>query len=236
MSFINFNNPAPPRHSDSSPYNTENWLMQHSGPKQSRKVQANDNAPTGSLASPQSFAPDNGYGHAGSAGVNYMTGNGSLAVPSLSGGNENQNGMSHFLPSLNNTVEREAVSQRKHKLTDDASTDDLETKKSKSAHIGTGGSGIISEHIREYNKKQAANGASSAIDLTGDDDDVVITREIVKPKHDPAKEEVCIGTLECQANIHRIPAASEKYLGKEHWPWTRINLKRVMNSRDSIIE
>lgn len=234
MAYINFNNPAPPRHSDNSPYNTENWLMQHSGPKQSRKVQADDSAPTGSLATPPSFATHNSNGYAGGDQVN---GNGSLAVPALPSGDETQNGMSHFLPSLTNTVEREAVSQRKHRLADDAPTDDPEVKKPKTAHVGAGGSGIIGENIREYNKKQAANGASSAIDLTGDDDDdLVITGESIKSKRDPASEEVCIGTLECQANIHRIPAASEKYLGKEHWPWTKITLKRVSNSRDSIIE
>jgi SNF2 family DNA or RNA helicase len=237
MAFINFNNPAPPRHSDASPYNTENWLMQHSGPKQSRKGQVNDNALTGPLANPPSFATDNGNGYTDPASGHYTNVNGSLAAPSLPSGNENQNGMSHFLPSLNNTVEREAVSQRKHKLTEEASMDDPGSKKSKTTHVGAGGSGIIGENIREYNKKQAANGASSAIDLTADDDDdLVITGEVIKPRRDPASEEVCIGTLECQANIHRIPAASEKYLGKEHWPWTRINLKRVMNSRDSIIE
>lgn len=240
MAYINFNNPAPPRHSESSPYNTENWLMQHAGPKQSRKPQANDSAATGSPSNPPSFATDNGYGYAGAAGAaggEHVNGNGSMAVPTLPSGNENQNGMSNFLPSLNNTVEREAVSQRKHKLTDDARMDDPEMKKSKTAHVGGGGSGIIGEHIRDYNKKQAANGASTAIDLTADDDDdVVITSESVKPKRDPASEEVCIGTLECQANIHRIPAASENYLGKSHWPWTRINLKRVGNARDSIIE
>ena len=211
--------------------------MQHSGPKQTRKVQANDNFPTGSLATPPSFATENDNGYASAASGNYMNGNGSLAVPPLPSGNENQNGMSQFLPSLNNTVEREAVSQRKHKLTDDVSMDDPEVKKSKTAHPGVGGSGIIGENIREYNKKQAANGASSAIDLTADDDDdLVITGEVIKPKRDPAQEEVCIGTLECQANIHRVPAASQNYLGKEHWPWTRINLKRASNSRDSIIE
>jgi SNF2 family DNA or RNA helicase len=59
---------------------------------------------------------------------------------------------------------------------------------------------------------------------------------VIKPKRDPGEEEVCIGRLECQGNIHRIPAASEKYLGKDHWPMTKITLKRVKTSRDSVIE
>lgn len=185
-----------------------------------------------------SFATDNGNGHYGMTGATNMNGNGNLAIPSLPMDDEGQNSMSQFLPSLNNTVEREAVSQRKHRLPTGEGDDDAEAKKSKTARVGAGGSGIIGENIREYNKKQAANGASSAIDLTGDDDDVVITGEFVKPKLDPKNEIVCLGKLECQANIHRVPAASEKYFGKEHWPTTKISFKRSQNqhTRDAIVE
>jgi hypothetical protein len=116
MAHINFNIPPPSRHNASSPYNTGNWLMQNSGPKQSRKPQANDNAKAAPLLNPPSFATSNGNGYVGDDNGAYMNGNGGLAVPSLPVTNDSQSGMSHFLPSLNNTVEREALSQRKHRL------------------------------------------------------------------------------------------------------------------------
>ena len=225
MAYINFNNPALPRVTVNSPYNTENRLMQHSGPKQSRKVQSNDSTTPGPLPNSFSFATSNGNGYVGPASADHLIGNDSLAPPSFPSNNEVLNGMSQFLPSLNNTVEREAAHPRKHGLSTAEEEHDLSSKKSKTARVGGGGSGIISENIRDYNKQQAANGAP--IDLTEEDDDVVITGEttIAKPKRDPGDEEVCIGTLECQGNIHRIPAASEKYFGKSHWPWTKITLR-----------
>jgi SNF2 family DNA or RNA helicase len=235
MAHINFNIPPPSRHNASSPYNTGNWLMQNSGPKQSRKPQANDNAKAAPLLNPPSFATSNGNGYVGDDNGAYMNGNGGLAVPSLPVTNDSQSGMSHFLPSLNNTVKREALSQRKHRLPTEEDEDDSNTKKSKTARVGGGGSGIIGENIKEYNKKQAADNAASAIEIS-DDDEPVCTKVVIKPKRDPGEEEVCIGRLECQGNIHRIPAASEKYLGKDHWPMTKITLKRVKTSRDSVIE
>lgn len=140
--------------------------------------------------------------------------------------------MSHFLSSYNNTVDREAVSKRKH-ISSNEEADDSEAKKSKTVHIGAGGGGIISENIKDFNKKQAADGAASAIDLTADDDDeVVITHET---KAD-VEEIICIGSLDCQGHIHRVPAASEKYLGKDHWPQTKITLRKPQNTKDNVIE
>jgi SNF2 family DNA or RNA helicase len=236
MAHINLTDPAPSRHSEHSPYNTANWLMQHSGPKQTRKVPADDNTAANPAQAPMSFAYGNNNRQFGMVGGAYTSGHEGFAIPSgpsLHNGNDSLVSTSQLLPSFHNTVEREAASLRKHKLPDEAE-DDVEAKRSKTTHIGAGGGGIIGENLREYNKKQAADGAPTAIDLTGDDDDVVITGAV--PKRDPGTELVCIGMLECQGNIHRIPAASEKYLGKDFWPMSRIGLRRSQTTKDSIIE
>jgi SNF2 family DNA or RNA helicase len=238
MAHINFNNPPQPRHSEHSPYNTDYWLTQQSGPKQSRKVPVNEPPAAGTSQTPWTLAGgnDNSNGHAGMGNGAYTGANGGFATPALPYADNSQVGMSQLLPGYNNTVEREAVSHRKHALPvgDDI---DPEVKRSKTTHVGAGGGGIIGENIKEYNKKQAANGATSAIDLTGDDDDVVITGETIRPRRDPGEEIVCIGMLpDCQGHIHRVPAASEKYLGKDFWPVTKIQLRRAQTTRDSIIE
>jgi hypothetical protein len=147
MAHINFNIAPPPRFNAGSPYNTENWLMQNSGPKQSRKVQGNDNATPASIPNPPNFATNNGNGYVATANGAHINENGNQAAPSLPSAENGQSGMSDFLPSLNNTVEREAVSHRKHRLPTGEDEDDLNPKKSKTARGGGAGSGIIGENI-----------------------------------------------------------------------------------------
>jgi SNF2 family DNA or RNA helicase len=225
MPTIDFSVPPPPRVSENSPYSTFNWLTKPTGPKQARKVQPTEGTAATSAAGP--------------AGPDTYNDISDLASVAQSNGGQNQIGMSQLLPGFNNTVERDASFARKPKRQGEDNEEDAEAKKAKVAHGSTGGSGVLGDHLREARKKAAADGAASGtIDLTADDDDeVVITGETAKPKRNPDDESVCIGLLKCRANIHRVPACGN-FLGKEHWPKTKITLRRgnSQTSRDAVVE
>jgi hypothetical protein len=224
MPTIDFSLPPPPRVSENSPYSTANWLTKSAGPKQARKVQPTDGTAATSAATP--------------AGPDTNSDISDLAFVAQSNGEQNQIGMSQLLPGFNNTVERESSFARKPKRQGDDNEEDAEAKKAKVAHGNTGSSGVLGDHLREARKKAAVDGATSGtIDLTADDDEVVITGGTTKPKRNPDDESVCIGLLKCRANIHRVPACGN-FLGKDHWPRTKITLRRgnSQTSRDAVVE
>lgn len=220
---VDFSIAPPPRFSENSPYNTSNWLTRSTGPKQTRKVQ-----PT--MGSTNDTA-------LGATGLDATSDISDLAPVAQTNGDQ-EIGMSQLLPGYNNTVEREAAFTRRPKRAGEEVEDDSDAKKAKVAHGNTGSSGVLGEHLKEARKKHAANGAPpGTIDLTADDDEVVITGETTKPKRNLDDEIVCIGLLPCRANIHRVPA-SGNFLGKDHWPRTKITLRRLISStsRDAVVE
>jgi SNF2 family DNA or RNA helicase len=222
---IDFSVPPPPRVSENSPYHTTNWQLTNSaGPKQTRKVQSTEGTTATSDAGPVSLDTNSDISD--------------LASVARPNGEQSQIGMSRLLPGYNNTVERDASSMRRPKRQGEENEEDAATKKAKVAHASTGSSGMLGEHLKEARKKQAANGATpGTIDLTADDDDVVITGGTAKPKRNPAEEVVCIGVLTCRANIHRVPVCGT-FLGKDHWPKTKVTLRRATSqtSRDAVVE
>jgi SNF2 family DNA or RNA helicase len=225
MPTIDFSKPPPSRVSENSPYSTANWqLTNPTGPKQTRKVQATDGPMAAAAAGPARLNTDSDISDLAS-----------VAQPNAG---QNQVGMSHLLPGYNNTVERDGSFMRRPKRQGEETEEDAETKKAKVAHSSTGGSGMLGEHLKEARKKQAANGtAPGTIDLTADDDDVVITGGTAKPKRNPAEENVCIGVLPCRANIHRVPECGT-FIGREHWPRMRITLRKpaTQTTRDAVVE
>ncbi|KAL1585425.1 hypothetical protein WHR41_05654 [Cladosporium halotolerans] len=245
---LDFTNPPPSRMSDSSPFNAASWLT-NQGPKQSRKPQPSGESaassiyqhpPPAALLNPKAAASSSNA-KAGESDGGDM--NGSTVDPSAlsrsGNGNQSESGMGidQMLQSLHNTTEREYAPERKHKLKIDEDGDDPEQKKAKTTFGGAGSGGTIGEYLTEERKKLASeNGpASAAIDLTGDDDDLVITGENFKPKRDPGEEEVCIGVLRAQGNADRVPAAAA-FMGREFWPVTKIALRKTNNLRDHVIE
>lgn len=213
--FLDFSTPAPSRMHEQSPFNTSSRLTDP-GPKQSRKAQ-----PSGKTAAMDGGDTNNG---------------GTSTLPADESTNEAPLGMAEQLSNLYQTTEREAPIKYKRDASDD-DQDDASPKKTKTAHGDIRGSGMLGEHLKDQAKKQAAeSGAAAPIDLTGDDDDdVVVTSENVKPKRDPGEEEVCIGVLAAQGNIHRVPAAGT-FLGKDYWPPTKIVLRRTASIYDNVIE
>ena len=152
-------------------------------------------------------------------------------------GDQGQIGMSNLLPGFNNTVERETPFARKTKRQGEDNEEHAEAKKAKVAHGNTGSSGMLGDHLKEARQKAANGTAPGTIDLTADDDDVVITGGTAKPRRNPDDEIVCIGVLTCRANIHRVPACGT-FLGKDHWPRMKITLRKAVSqtSRDAVVE
>ena len=220
---LDFSVPPAPRVSENSPYNTSKWLTRSTGPKQTRKEPTKGNK-AGSAPGP----PD-------------IDTNSNISNPSPAAqlnGDHEQVSMSSLLPGYSNTVEREASFTRGPKRSGEDDEGDAEVKKAKVSHSNTGSSGMLGDHLKEARRKQAADASTpGTIDLTADDDDVVITGGTAKPKRNLDDEIVCIGMLPCRANIHRVPA-SGNFLGKEHWPRTKIALRRGASqaSRDAIVE
>ena len=221
---LDFTIPPAPRVSENSPYNTSNWLNKSTGPKQMRKAQPTEGITPASTSDPPGLDTNS----------NILDPT-AVAQPD---GDQEQVGMSHLLPGYNNTVERETSFSVRPKRTGEDNKDDAEAKRAKVTHSNTGRSGMLGDHLKEARKKQAADGATAGtIDLTADDDDVVIVGGTAKPQRNLDDEIVCIGMLPCRANIHRVPA-SGNFLGKEHWPRTKITLRRGASqaSRDAIVE
>ena len=215
---LDFTVPPPPRVSENSPYNTSKWgqLTNSTGPKQTRKAPPTE----GTMA-----AAANGL-----SGID--------ASSNINPAEQSQIGMSQLLPGYNNTVERETSFARLPKRQGENNEDDAEAKKAKVARGNTGSSGMLGDHLKEARKKAAADGAATGtIDLTADDDDVVITGGTAKPRRNPDDESVCIGVLTCRANIHRVPACGT-FLGREHWPKMKITLRKAASqtSRDAVVE
>ncbi|KAM0724220.1 hypothetical protein Q7P37_000102 [Cladosporium fusiforme] len=227
MAFLDFTNPAPSRTHEQSPFNTSNRLTEP-GPKQTRKMQPPADSPDTPGPNSSATVPNSGE----VSGSDLIT-----SLPSDAPTGEASVGMSALLSQLHQTTERETPLQRKHQRQDDgANEDDGEQKKTKTSHGISGGSGMISQHLKDEAKKHAANGgAAAAIDLTEDDDDLEITGGTPVPKVENGDEEVCIGVLPCHANTYRVPATST-FISKDHWPPTKLTLKRSSNNRDDIIE
>ena len=221
---IDFSVPPPSRVSENSPFSTSNWQLTHpTGPKQTRKAQPTE----GTMAATAN----------GPSGIDTSSNTVNPSHIAQNHGDQGQIGMSNLLPGFNNTVERETPFARKTKRQGEDNEEHAEAKKAKVAHGNTGSSGMLGDHLKEARQKAANGAAPGTIDLTADDDDVVITGGTAKPRRNPDDEIVCIGVLTCRANIHRVPACGT-FLGKDHWPRMKITLRKAVSqtSRDAVVE
>ncbi|EMC96373.1 hypothetical protein BAUCODRAFT_472676 [Baudoinia panamericana UAMH 10762] len=143
-------------------------------------------------------------------------------------------GMSHFINDLHRITERDSVPQRKRKVDANDEGEEPEQKKAKGNFSIPANDGIVGAHMKAERERVAAqNGPQSMIDLTGEDGntstDIVMTGERQLPAQNPSNQEVCLGVLQADANISRIPTYSERSLvaiGTDAWPRLRLDYRR----------
>ncbi|KAK3671563.1 SWI/SNF and RSC complex subunit Ssr2 [Recurvomyces mirabilis] len=154
-------------------------------------------------------------------------------------------GMSHFLGNIHRITNRgEAPQQRKRKTESNGDEEGSpEPKKSKSTFHGIASGGQLGRQLKEDREKKAAESgpAAGAIDLTNDDEELVVTGEKKIPERGNDDKEICLGVIQGKASISRIPNYSTKAckaIGDESWPMTKVEYRRQpsQNSRIELLD
>ncbi|KAM3423596.1 hypothetical protein BST61_g1020 [Cercospora zeina] len=149
------------------------------------------------------------------------------------GDDSNGVGMAQMIENLNGVQERDDAPVKKRKTPVAEDDDGEEHKKAKMHSNQIGKGGAISEHLKKERQEIAASQPTAgvnAIDLTKDDDEVVEqgSRQITASKADE-DEEVCLGLLDTNCNVFRVPSASKASMSsmpKSHWPIIRVTYRK----------
>lgn len=121
-----------------------------------------------------------------------------------------------------------------HKRQKSDQADDVQQDGKPKAKFGGGGKGgILGQEMKRLRDEGAAEaGPSGVVDLTADDgeDDFQVVKD-VRLGPDPRRE-VCMGMRSCKIMADRVPAASNKILGKltTNWPACRVTLRPQLGS------
>ncbi|PPJ55085.1 hypothetical protein CBER1_01499 [Cercospora berteroae] len=145
--------------------------------------------------------------------------------------NDTEVNMARMIENLNGVQERDDAPFKKRK-TLAAEDDEEERKKAKTHTTQIGKGGTISEHLKKERQNIAADQSTNdnAIDLTKDDDEVVEqgSRQVTTSKAEE-DEEVCLGMLDTNCNVFRVPSASKAAMNsvpKSSWPLIRVTYRK----------
>ncbi|KAK5175504.1 uncharacterized protein LTR77_000643 [Saxophila tyrrhenica] len=137
-------------------------------------------------------------------------------------------GLSSMLEKQYGVTERESalVSRKRNTPADGEDEDEQQRKKSK-AKFDVSTDGIISDHMKAEREKTAAESgpAKTTIDLTNDDDDLVVVSE----NRVADSREVCLGKISVKAGAFRIPRGSRNSksgVPNDFWPMMRVFFRR----------
>lgn len=137
-------------------------------------------------------------------------------------------GASHMLENLHNVHDREAPAVKRRKV--ENAQNGYAQADQWAVSRGGGDLGAYVQEQREQGRKEA-QGNGSAVDLTAEDDEVVILEDV-------KEKEVCYGRMEgADINAFKVPTPKpgSKSLSPDMWPQIKIVLKRENGAKHQII-
>ena len=144
-------------------------------------------------------------------------------------GNREMRGMGHMLERMHNVADRDMLPQKRRKIHDERPEDDR-----KAEFNGGGKGGVLGGYMkekREEGQKEAAAKGTSAVDISGVDDEI----EVIG---DAGDKEVCYGRIEgAEINAHKIPTPKPGAVAISNgfWPQVKIVLRRRVGERTTVI-